>query len=141
MKIMRLTVLLLFILFGFIAPAYACECKFYTEEEKLLNADAVFTGTSLEVQQWRHGILWDNIVPIEMIKTNEVASKFMPETTDSEETEIVLIQEHKSTCNYTFEKGKVYKIYAFVNDKNENFVYLSTNKCTGTKEIEGPQNK
>jgi len=116
-------------------PSWACKCQYLSEQEQIEKADAIFVGKLFASYEMTHIGLVDFIVPIKLIKLNENAEEFFPDTPHDEQDRVELTS-HLNECNYTFEKDKVYKIYAYVDETEDGRPHLTTSVCTLTDVFE-----
>jgi hypothetical protein len=128
-------VLLLFFLFILSSQAFACECEFFSEEDKYIQADAVFTGQTIKEPEFAHSALWSYFKILDTSKVNDEAKPFFTDEKLQADKGLLLIQSYNN-CAYLFEEGSTYIVYAVVESTEDGDEYLSTNICTGTKELE-----
>lgn len=115
-----------FLVFGFwllvIAPsgALACSCAPLSPQEYFDNADAVFTGEVLDVDQG-----WGDL---------EIKIKVLEISKMEDEEKIVIIHTALTgaECGYTFQTGRTYVVYAIAQDGR-----LYTDLCSGTHKFLG----
>ena len=127
---------LVFLLLMFLAaPALACECEFYQEQDYIYHADAIFIGSLSKEPEFAHSALWSSFIVNETLKVNDSAKKYFSDKAQSGLIEVLVIQDYNN-CSYLFEVDKTYKVYAVLERTSDDRAYLSTSICTGTTAIE-----
>lgn len=129
---MKARILCIFLMLGFFVvlyplEAFACECKETTIEQKIKNAQVIFSG-SLE------GNIWES-------SDNHIAANFAVKTVWKGASDFPLIETGDVTvvtsaddglCGVRFISDKVYLIYAHIDGDN-----LVTSACSGSWFLDG----
>ena len=101
--------------------AYACSCAPSTPDEHFNDADVVFTGKVLQIEQ-----NWNREYEVKF----EIEQRQKME--DDEKTVIVRTALTDAECGYIFQTGLTYVVYAGLQDDR-----LYTDLCSGTHRFLG----
>jgi hypothetical protein len=119
MKKVFLTAIATLLLLLFPVGAFGCVCIIKSPSEALKEAKAVFSGKIIDVRET------DVIVQVEKVWKGELPEKFKLYTGS-----------RSDTCNFRFESGEKYLIYAVEYTYRENDgPILKASKCLGTKNL------
>lgn len=110
------------------AKAQSCACLEQTEQEKKDNANAIFLGIAVNQTSEASAGLWNNFGSIKTEKFTDSTKHFFQGITTT-------VAQKISACNFVFEKDKIYRIYARLEQTTKGKPYLTTDSCSGTIEI------
>lgn len=122
-------------LYAYAQPAQAlCACEQMAPELQEEAADLVFIGKSLGASEEAGNGIWTTL-SVESIKKQNDAAKIIMTAMVMGNQQRVRIAQKLSNCNFMFEEGKKYLVFAIIAQSEKGVGYLSTGQCAGTKEI------
>lgn len=111
-----------------------CTCEQMAPESQEQVADAVFIGTTLGPSEEAGNGIWTTLSVENMKKQTDEAKIIMNAVVMAGE-ERVRIAQKLSNCNFPFEEGKKYLVFASIAQSEKGVGYMTTGQCAGTKEI------
>lgn len=111
-----------------------CTCEQMAPELQEQAADAVFIGTTLGPSEKAGNGIWTTFSLETMKKQSDEAKIIMNAVVMAGEQRVRIAQK-LSNCNFMFEAGKKYIVYAIIAQSEKGVGYLSTGQCAGTKEF------
>ncbi len=124
--------------FSFSARADSCVCDNLSDETLYEQASAVFSAKSITATETANNALWNTFV-ITHIEKADKNSQLLIDSYEINGEKKAKIAQKISDCNFIFNEGREYKIYATQKITQKGKPYFTTAQCTGTKEITVPE--
>lgn len=111
-----------------------CSCELMSSEAQETAADAIFTAKTLGPSEEANNGIWTTMALQTIQKETDSSKPLLSALMVGDERKIRLAQKI-SVCNFNFEEGKTYKVFAMLAKTQQGVDYLTTGQCAGTKEI------
>ncbi|MBK6895205.1 MAG: hypothetical protein IPH06_01260 [Alphaproteobacteria bacterium] len=117
--------------------ADVCSCEMQEEKALFEKASAVFSANSITPTETANNALWNTFVVTNIEKTDK-DSELLISSYEINGDKRAKIAQKTSDCNFSFEEGKHYRVFATLKQTQKGIPYFSTSQCSGTKEIPAP---